>query len=94
MQEGWEEKVKFVFESIEDKQKVMKAKAKLHVSNLYINNDLTKEQKNSYERFTKKETIFKHPDYSKKRITIFKSELWADRVQITDDKVRSADYSI
>ena len=34
-----------VFEPIGDKQKVMKAKVKLSGSNLYINNDLTKEQR-------------------------------------------------
>ena len=84
-----------VFESIEDKQKVMKAKAKLRGSNLYINNDLTKEQQiHIRDLQKKKQFLIKHPDYSKKRITIFKGILWADRVQITEDEIRSAGYSI
>ena len=37
--------------------------------------------------------LIRHPDYSKKKITIFKGKLWADRVQITDDEIKSAGYT-
>ena len=84
-----------VFESIEDKQKVMKAKVKLRGSNIYISHDLTKEQQiGMRESLKKKQFLIRHPDYSKKKITIFKGKLWADRVQITDDEIKSAGYSI
>ena len=83
-----------VFESIEDKQKVMKAKVKLRGSNIYVSNDLTKEQQcGMRESLKKKQFLIRHPDYSKKKITIFKGKLRADRVQITDDEIKSAGYT-
>ena len=77
------------FESMVDKRKVMKAKRKLMGSDVYINNDLTKKQL-QVERELKKQKQFliKHHDYKKKRITIYKGKLWADRQLVTDSDLQ------
>ena len=85
-----------VLESVEDKHRVMKAKANLKevASNIYINNDLTREQREiERDLRRKKQLLIKHPEYKGKHITVYKGRLWVDRVAVSERDLISAGLS-
>ena len=84
-----------VFDSVESKRKVMRNRTKLLGSKIYINNDLTLDQrKKEKELRKKKQFLIKHELYRNKNITIYKGKLWADRVQVTDTELETAGFSL
>ena len=84
-----------VFDSLESKRKVMRNRTKLLGSKIYINNDLTLDQrKKEKELRKKKQFLIKHELYRNKNITIYKEKLWADRVQVTDTELETAGFSL
>ena len=85
-----------VLESVEDKHRVMKAKANLKevASNIYINNDLTREQREiERDLRRKKQLLIKLPEYKGKHITVYKGRLWVDRVAVSERDLISAGLS-
>ena len=85
-----------VLESVEDKHRVMKAKANLKevASNIYINNDLTREQREiERDLRRKKQLLIKHPEYKGKHITVYKGRLWVDRVAVSERDLISVGLS-
>ena len=84
-----------VFDSVDSKRKVMKNRTKLLGSKVFINNDLTPEQrKKEKELRKKKQFLIKHELYRNKNITVYKGKIWADRVQVTDTELESAGFSL
>ena len=82
------------FESLEDKQLVMRNRRKLAGSNIFINNDLTKNQRTLEKHLReKKKFLLNHPSYKDKKISVYKEKLWANRQLITDTDLQSLGYS-
>ena len=93
MQRTYPRPVLVTFESAECKRIVMK---KLAGSGIYLNNDLTKDQR-TLEKNLREQRKFlsNHPDYKDKNIllTIYREKLWADRQQVSDVILKSLGFS-
>jgi hypothetical protein len=66
------------FHSYSDNSQVLSKRATLTGSKIFINHDLTKEQMEEEKRL--RETK-KNPQFQGKKISIYRSKLWADRSQ-------------
>lgn len=72
----------------------MKNRTKLSGSKLYINNDLTLDQRRTEKELRrKKQFLVKNESYRHKKITIYKGKIWADRVHVTDSILESLGFS-
>ena len=80
-----------VFDTVEKKRTAMKNRAALAGTEIFLNNDLTKEQmlKEKQLRDIKKE-MMKHKHFKDKRITVFRGKLWADRKLVTETELQAA----
>ena len=68
------------FVSRKDKERGLKAEAKFRGSEVYINQDMTKDQISLCKVLRKrKEFLIKNAPFKSKRITIFREKLWADK---------------
>ena len=79
-----------VFDSIESKHSVMK---NLAGTNIYVNNDLTKEQLAKDKQLRNKKHLVGHPNFGSKRITIYRGELCVDGQPISTTDLEMAGLS-
>ena len=77
-----------VFDTVEKERTVMKNRAELARTEIFLNNYLTKEQmfKEKQLRDIKK----KHEHFKDKRITVFRGKLWANRKLVTETELQAA----
>lgn len=72
----------------------MKNRRKLAGTAIFINNDLTKDQRALEKNLReKKKFLSQHPTYKEKKITIYKEKLWADHQHISEADLQSLGYS-
>ena len=77
-----------------DKTTVTANRAKLSGTRVYINNDLTKEQRQTERKLREtKKKLTQHPDFRGKKVSIFRNKLWVDRSLVTEETLRSAGIS-
>jgi len=83
-----------VLESMEEKRRIMKSRSKLAGTNIFLNNDLTKDQMEREKKLRKlKNDLISHQNFKDKRITIFRDKLYADKQPITEDEIYAASLS-
>ena len=68
-----------------EKERVMKSRAKLSGSRIFINNDLTPDQQKAEKKLRdSRSKLRKLPEYANKKITIYRGKLHVDREPISD----------
>ena len=77
-----------------DKATVTANRAKLSGTRVYINNDLTKEQRLAERKLREtKRKLSQHPDFKEKKVTIFRNKVCVDRSPVSEETLRSAGIS-
>ena len=77
-----------------DKATVTATQAKLSGTRVYINNDLTKEQRLAERKLREtKRKLSQHPTFRGKKVTIFRNKVWVDCSPVSDEILRSAGIS-
>jgi len=73
------------------KKKILAKRVALAGSKIYINPDLTNEQRQAEKRLRDlKKQLLQHPDYQNKKVSIYRGKLHVDRIPISSPELQAA----